>query len=148
MYIKDDFKEIDKFKHVFHKGSPNGNSKQDGTYGPLNAPGVYLYRGAKSITHLNDTIDANTQQRNNEHQIIGMLVRLNIHNDNEKEYVGYKYYDNIYVDNLPSKYISSNLESILNVKLFHFCIGIFDILYLDITKSVEVVHLLSLLHKT
>ncbi len=107
MYIKDDFDDIDKFKHVFHKGSPNGTSKQDGTYGPLNAPGVYLYRGAKSITHHRETTsigkDIMAQQRNNENQIIGMMVRLNIHNDNEKEYVGYKYYDNIYVDNLPIK---------------------------------------------
>lgn len=103
MYIKDEFENIDKFKHVFHKGSPNGSSKNDGTYGPLNAPGVYLYKGAKSDTHLkNDTSDR-VKQMNDQNQIIGMLVRLNINNNNDKEYIGYKYYDNIYVDNLPIK---------------------------------------------
>jgi hypothetical protein len=103
MYIKDEFENIDKFKHVFHKGSPNGNSKNDGTYGPLNAPGVYLYKGAKSDTHLENDKSDKVKQMNDQNQIIGMLVRLNIHNNNDKEYIGYKYYDNIYVDNLPIK---------------------------------------------
>ena len=103
MYIKDEFDEIDNFKHVFHKGSPNGNSKDDGTYGPLNAPGVYLYKGAKSDTHLKNNTSEDIERMNKHNQIIGMLVRLNIHNNNDKEYIGYKYYDNIYVDNLPIK---------------------------------------------
>ena len=103
MYIKDEFENIDKFKHVFHKGSPNGSSNNDGTYGPLNAPGVYLYKGAKSDTHLKNNTNDRVKQMNDQNQIIGMLVRLNIHNNNDKEYIGYKYYDNIYVDNLPIK---------------------------------------------
>ena len=103
MYIKDEFENIDKFKHVFHKGSPNGSSKNDGTYGPLNAPGVYLYKGAKSDTHLTNDTSERVKQMNDQNQIIGMLVRLNINNNNDKEYIGYKYYDNIYVDNLPIK---------------------------------------------
>ena len=103
MYIKDEFQDIDRFKHVFHKGSPNGSSKNDGTYGPLNGPGVYLYKGAKSDTHLKNNTSDSVKQMNDQNQIIGMLVRLNIHNNNDKEYIGYKYYDNIYVDNLPIK---------------------------------------------
>ena len=97
MYIKDEFENIDKFKHVFHKGSPNGSSKNDGTYGPLNAPGVYLYKGAKSDTHLENDKSDKVKQMNDQNQIIGMLVRLNIHNNNDKEYIGYKYYDNIFM---------------------------------------------------
>lgn len=103
MYIKDEFEEIDKFKHVFHKGSSELNNTNDGTHGPLCSPGVYLYRGAKSDTHVSETVSSNVKELNREKQIIGMLVRLNIHNNNEKPYIGYKYYDNIYVDNLPIK---------------------------------------------
>ena len=92
MYINDEFDDVNKFKHVFHKGSPDVNSTNDGTHGPLCSPGVYLYRGAKSDTHQDYTTDIRVEQLNREKQIIGMLVRFNIHNNNEKPYVGYKYY--------------------------------------------------------
>jgi len=105
MYIKDEFSEIDKFYHVFHKGSPPKTKSENGLHGPLTAPGVYLYRGAKSSHHMKSDgalADIVTKD-NNMNQYIGMLIRLNIHNNNDTDYVGYKYYDNIYVDKLPIK---------------------------------------------
>ena len=105
MYIKDDFNEINKFKHVFNKGSKKPSTNDSGILDPLNSPGVYLYRGAKSDTHINEMNENSDPYTiaNNRKQIIGMLVRLNTHSNYEKPYLGYKYYDNIYVDNLPIK---------------------------------------------
>ena len=41
MYIRDEFEDIDKFKHVFHKGSSELSNTNDGTHSGVRL--VYIY---------------------------------------------------------------------------------------------------------
>ena len=99
MYVDDiDYNEYETFKHVFHKGNI-GTGTLNGIYNPNNAPGVYLYKGKRSMTShsksADDLLDKFPQ--------LGMLVRMNIFHNNEDKNSPYKYYDDIYVDGLPIK---------------------------------------------
>ncbi len=95
MYVNDlTYNQGKDFKHVFHKGSTNDSDDTlAGVYGPNNAPGVYLYTGKKNIA--NNLFE--------KYPVLGMLVRMNVFHDNDNKIEPNKYYDDIYVDNIPIK---------------------------------------------
>ena len=94
MYVNDlMYSDSSEFKHVFHKGSAREGEGGLGIYGPNNCPGVYLYTGKKNLS--DDLLE--------EFPVLGMLVRLNIYHNNDDSENPYKYYDDIYVDNIPIK---------------------------------------------
>ena len=99
IYVDDvDYNEFDDFKHIFHKGNINTGTA-NGIYNPNNAPGVYLYKGKRSLTS-----HAKNDNKIDKYPQLGMLVRMNIfHNDDSNSYNPFKYYDDIYVDGLPIK---------------------------------------------
>jgi hypothetical protein len=103
IYIDDiDYNEDDSFKHIFHKGNI-GTGTHNGIYNPNNAPGVYLYKGKRSITnHSKDTEDT-IHSRIDDFPQLGMLVRMNVFHNNEDKEHPLKYYDDIYVDGIPIK---------------------------------------------
>tara|TARA_Y100001970_G_C14244717_1_gene867305 strand:- start:650 stop:1612 length:963 start_codon:yes stop_codon:yes gene_type:complete len=95
MYVKDVEYNNNDFMHVFNKGSSNydNESNLNGVYGPNNAPGVYLYTGKKNIAE--NLID--------KYPVLGLLVRMNVYNDNDNKIDSKKYFDDIYVDGIPIK---------------------------------------------
>ena len=99
IYVDDiDYNDNDGFKHIFHKGNI-GKSAFNGIYTPNNAPGVYLYKGKRSITSHAENDDGKI----NEYPQLGMLVRMNIFHNKDDENNPIKYYDDIYVDGIPIK---------------------------------------------
>jgi hypothetical protein len=95
IYVNDlTYNDQSDFKHVFHKGShKQADNVLPGIYGPNNAPGVYLYTGKRNVS---DSLSTN-------YPILGMLIRMNVFNDNENEFNPQKYFDDIYVDGIPIK---------------------------------------------
>tara|TARA_B100001093_G_C26733015_1_gene973133 strand:+ start:150 stop:1124 length:975 start_codon:yes stop_codon:yes gene_type:complete len=95
IYVNDiNYNENTDFKHVFHKGNLNNSEDTyDGVYGPNNCPGVYLYTGKKNISD-------NLLEK---YPLLGMLIRLNIYNNNDDKYEPNKYYEDIFVDGIPIK---------------------------------------------
>ena len=92
MYVNEvDYDEVD-YKHVFHKGSLSEGSPA-GLYGPNNCPGVYLYNGKKHFS--DDLID--------KYPLLGMLIRLNVFQDNESKKHPFKIYEDTYIDGIPIK---------------------------------------------
>ena len=93
MYINEaDYNDDIDYRHVFHKGSLK-DGDPPGVYGPNNCPGVYLYNGKKQFS--NNLIE--------KYPLLGMLVRLNIFQDNESNEHPYKIYDDVYIDGIPIK---------------------------------------------
>ena len=92
IYVNEVDYNDDNYKHVFHKGSLK-EGIPDGTYGPNNCPGVYLYNGKKQYS---DELIEN-------YPILGMLVRLNIFQDNNSKDYPYKIDEDVYVDGIPIK---------------------------------------------
>ena len=92
MYVSEiDYNDDVDYRHVFHKGSLKDGDPA-GVYGPNNCPGVYLYTGKK---YLSDNLI-------NKYPLLGMLVRINVFQNNESD-EAYKIYDDIYIDGIPIK---------------------------------------------
>jgi len=93
MYVSEvEYNDDVDFRHVFHKGSLKDGSPA-GVYGPNNCPGVYLYTGKKQFS--NNLIE--------KFPLLGMLVRLNIFQDNNSKDYPYKIDDDVYIDGIPIK---------------------------------------------
>ena len=92
MYVNEaEYDNDGKFLHVFHKGSLKDGDPR-GVYGPNNCPGVYLYTGKDYIS----------ENLNEKYPLLGMLVRLNVFQNNESD-DAFKIYDDIYIDGIPIK---------------------------------------------
>lgn len=91
LYVDDVEYDDAEYKHIFHKGSLTDGG--DGLYGPNNCPGVYLYNGKK---HLSTALI-------DKYPLLGMLIRLNIFQDNDSSDYPFKIYEDINVDGIPIK---------------------------------------------